>query len=127
MSYVHISDSGPDYWEDRDGEHVTFTPREWREMMADPCYYGYSCPDGHALRDDDPAVIANGCMVCFGLGERANDWIDRDPTPAEMRELDRYAASLRDFPLVACGNCKTHHVGTGAVRRCYANSGRFDR
>lgn len=108
-------------------DSVTFTDREWREMMADPVYFGYSCPDGHALREDDPAVIANGCMTCFGLAESMSDWGDSDPTPEDLRAMERRADRLRDFPLVFCGCCKSHHVGVGAVKRCYASAGRFTR
>jgi hypothetical protein len=102
-------------------EGVSFTDAEWREMLQDPCRFGYSCQSGHALREDDPFVIAEGCPTCFGLSETYCDWAeeDREPTKAEIRERDRYLESLRDFPLIRCGKCKSNHVGVGAVRRCY--------
>lgn len=111
-------------------DSVTFTDREWATMMADPVYFGYSCPNGHALREDDPAVIANGCMVCFEEGEFESgiyDDCEGEPDAATLRALARRAARLRDFPVISCGSCKGQHVGTGAVKRCYANAGRFTR
>jgi hypothetical protein len=110
-----------------DHEHVSFSDAEWRAMQDDPVYFGYACSAGHAIREDDPAVIANGCPVCFELGEYEYAMYCEfgEPDDKAQREWERYAASLRNFPLIACGNCKDQHVGKGAVRRCYAESGRF--
>lgn len=109
-------------------ETVTFSKQEWDEMMSDPVFWGFSCRNGHAIREDDPAVIANGCPTCFELGEMQADiysYEGDEPDPATLRAFDRYARKLRDFPVVKCGNCRQDHVGKGAVKRCYADSGRF--
>jgi len=98
---------------------ITFSKEEWDAMMDDPVYYGYSCRMGHALREDDPAVIANGCMTCFGLSE-SYDWASEEEETPEMRRAEeRYLKSLQDFPVIRCGKCKGTHVGVGGVRRCY--------
>jgi hypothetical protein len=95
-------------------EAVTFNEAEWAFMMSDPCYFGYSCPAGHALREDDPIVIHDGCQTCASINDQLESW-----EGCPDREVERWLRSLRDFPLITCGKCKGQHVGTGAVRRCY--------
>lgn len=119
------------YREDHDGVHISFTEREWAAMMSDPVYFGYACRAGHAIREDDLFFIHEGCPKCFQIGERGDDLYaaceaeGREPSPAEIKAFNRWADTLRDFPVIACGNCKETHVGVGAVRRCYANAGKF--
>lgn len=91
-------------------EEVRFSDAEWGEMMRDPVYFGYSCPQGHRLREDDSFVLAEGCPTCFAFHESL-DGLSED-------ELDQIFSPAPHFPIIRCGHCKSTHVGVGAVRRC---------
>lgn len=91
-------------------EEVRFTDAEYEAMRKDPVYYGYSCPRGHSIREDDPFYQAEGCPKCFA---EAESWDYEADEPGIVIPAD--------FPLVRCGKCKTNHVGVGAVRRCFTS------
>lgn len=104
-------------------ERVVFTDEEWAAMMADPTYFGYSCQQGHAIREDDPSYIALGCGTCWHIGENGESmyYDDNEPTEEELARFNAWADSLRSFPLIDCPTCGSDHVGEGAVARCKAD------